>query len=63
MVIELTSGMTFTDGWGGQFNQIGNLLTISNVSYNGTIAPGASVSFGLQGSLSSTFVEPVCNPQ
>jgi hypothetical protein len=63
VILDLAPGMTFTDGWGGQFTQVGNVLTVSGVSYNSTLAPNASISFGLQGTLTSDYVEPTCIPQ
>lgn len=36
-------------GWGAEIVQTGRVVTISNLSWNGTINPGASVNIGLNG--------------
>jgi hypothetical protein len=38
-----------TQGWNGNFGQSGELVTITNVSYNGLIAPGACIYLGFNG--------------
>jgi mannan endo-1,4-beta-mannosidase len=47
-----------TQLWNGQFTQSGNQVTITNLGYNGTIAPGSSVSFGFNGSWSGSNPNP-----
>ena len=49
-----------TGGWNANITGSGNLVTASNVNWNGTLAPGQSVSFGLQGNHDGSFVAPVC---
>jgi beta-glucanase (GH16 family) len=49
-----------TGGWNAVFGGSGNLVTASNVNWNGTIAPGQSTSFGLQGNHDGSFVAPTC---
>lgn len=49
-----------TGGWNAVFGGSGNVVTASNVGWNGTIAPGQSVSFGLQGNHDGSFVLPSC---
>jgi len=49
-----------TGGWNATIGGSGNLVTASNVNWNSTIAPGQSVSFGLQGNHDGSFVAPVC---
>ncbi|MFE6281294.1 PHB depolymerase family esterase [Streptomyces sp. NPDC057877] len=44
----LPSGQTITGGWGATYAPASGAVTASNASYNGTIAPGASVSVGYQ---------------
>jgi Glycosyl hydrolase family 12/Cellulose binding domain len=44
--------------WNGQVSQSGNQVTISNASYNGTIAPGQSVSLGFNGTWSGSNPSP-----
>lgn len=49
-----------TGGWNANITGSGNLVTASNVNWNGTLAPGQSVSFGLQGNHDGSFVAPAC---
>ncbi|GAB2852171.1 hypothetical protein GCM10027074_18670 [Streptomyces deserti] len=44
----LPAGQTITGGWGATYSPSSGAVTATNVSYNGTIAPGASVSVGYQ---------------
>jgi xyloglucan-specific exo-beta-1,4-glucanase len=41
---SFANGQTITQGWNGTFSQSGSAVTVTNLSYNGSIAPGASVS-------------------
>lgn len=43
---ELPSGSTITQSWNAQQSNSGSRYTFTNVSWNGTLAPGASTSFG-----------------
>ena len=47
-----------TQGWNGVFSQSGSNVTVNNESYNGTIAPGQSVSLGFNGSWSGSNPSP-----
>jgi len=49
-----------TGGWNATIGGSGNVVTASNVGWNGTITPGRSVSFGLQGNHDGSFVAPAC---
>lgn len=49
-----------TGGWNATIGGSGNLVTASNVNWNGTLAPNQSVSFGLQGNHDGSFVAPSC---
>ncbi len=49
-----------TGGWNATIGGSGNLVTASNLNWNGTIAPSQSVSFGLQGNHDGSFVTPTC---
>ncbi|MBE2220397.1 MAG: glycoside hydrolase family 9 protein [Anaerolineae bacterium] len=51
LVWSYGAGQTVTSGWNAAFAQSGSTVTASNTAshWNGTIRPGASVSFGLQG--------------
>ncbi|MFI8189406.1 PHB depolymerase family esterase [Streptomyces sp. NPDC085946] len=44
----LPAGQTLTGGWGATYTPSSGAVTATNAAYNGTIAPGASVSLGYQ---------------
>jgi non-reducing end alpha-L-arabinofuranosidase len=44
------SGQTITQLWNGTYTQSGGQVTVTNASYNASIATGASASFGFNGS-------------
>jgi acetylxylan esterase len=46
----LPAGQTITSGWGATYAPTSGAVVATNVSYNGTIAPGTSVGIGLQAS-------------
>ncbi|HEY0755907.1 MAG TPA: glycoside hydrolase family 9 protein [Ktedonobacteraceae bacterium] len=58
LVFTFPGGQTVTQGWSGTFTQSGSKVTITNLSYNGSIAPGASVSPGFNGSWSGSNANP-----
>src|SRR5579883_1830148 len=43
------SGQAVTQGWNGTFSQTGQNVTVTNVSYNGSVAPNASANPGFNG--------------
>jgi non-reducing end alpha-L-arabinofuranosidase len=47
-----------TNAWNGSTSQSGANATITNASYNGTIAPGASTSLGFQGTWNTSDAAP-----
>jgi endo-1,4-beta-xylanase len=47
-----------TSNFNGAFSQTGENATLTNASYNGTIAPGASITDGFQGSWTSSDASP-----
>jgi len=47
-----------TQNYNGGFSQTGTTATLTNASYNGTIAPGGSVTDGFQGSWTSNDTGP-----
>jgi hypothetical protein len=57
---SFANGQTITQGWNGSFAQSGNMVTITSLSYNGAIAPGASVGSapGFNGSWTGTNSAP-----
>jgi hypothetical protein len=46
----LPSGQAVNQVWNGSLTTSGNAATVTNVSYNGTLAPGAAAAFGFLGS-------------
>jgi hypothetical protein len=52
------SGQTVTRGWNGTFTQSGQNVTVTNLSYNSSVAANASVTPGLNGSWSSSNPVP-----
>ncbi|MEU4368814.1 GH12 family glycosyl hydrolase domain-containing protein [Micromonospora chersina] len=55
---NLPSGQTITGSWNATVTQSGSAVTARNLSYNGTLAPGASTSFGYQATLNGAFATP-----
>jgi endoglucanase len=57
---SFANGQTITQLWGGSYTQSGSAVTITNLSYNGSIAPGASLTSppGFNGSWSGTNAVP-----
>ena len=49
-----------TGSWSAALSTAGNVVTATNVSYNGDIAAGQTASFGLQGTHDGTFSPPTC---
>lgn len=47
-----------SQGWNGAFSQQGEQVTVTNLSYNGSISPGGSTSFGFNGSWSGSNPNP-----
>ncbi|MFI7635908.1 non-reducing end alpha-L-arabinofuranosidase family hydrolase [Nonomuraea sp. NPDC049400] len=45
-----TAGQTITQLWGGTHTQAGSKVTVDNAAYNGSLATGASATFGFNGS-------------
>jgi poly(3-hydroxybutyrate) depolymerase len=48
LAFTLPSGQTITGGWNATYSPTSGRVTATNVSYNASLAPGASVSFGFQ---------------
>ncbi|GIX21444.1 MAG: hypothetical protein KatS3mg121_0227 [Gammaproteobacteria bacterium] len=54
--------VSVTNSWGIAFaTTSGSTLSGSNVSWNGNLAPGQSVTFGLQGTTSGNISPPACS--
>jgi poly(3-hydroxybutyrate) depolymerase len=57
----LSPGQTISQVWNGSATTNGNTVTITNVSYNGALAPGAGTSFGmLVSGTATTAPSPTC---
>jgi cellulose 1,4-beta-cellobiosidase len=55
---SLPSGQTFTQGWSASYATSGTSITATNLSYNGTLATGASTSFGFNGRWTGAYSSP-----
>ncbi|RLP86853.1 glycoside hydrolase family 9 protein [Micromonospora sp. CV4] len=51
-------GQTVSQGWSATVTQAGTAVTATGLSYNGTLAPGASVSFGFNGTHTGSNPRP-----
>ncbi|GIF05572.1 cellulose binding domain-containing protein [Actinoplanes siamensis] len=49
-----TGGQTVSQAWGGTATQSGTAVTVTNASYNGALASGASTTFGFLGGTTGT---------
>lgn len=49
VTLDLPAGSTVSQGWNGTFQTSGGSVTITNASYNGTLAPGQSTTVGFLG--------------
>jgi hypothetical protein len=58
LTFTLPGGQTITNSWNTTLSGSSGAVTARNVSYNGSIAPGASTSFGFQGTHSGSFSTP-----
>ena len=47
-----------TDLWDGSYTQSGGNVTVTNESYNGTLAPGASTTIGFTATYSGSNTAP-----
>ncbi|WP_433200595.1 extracellular catalytic domain type 1 short-chain-length polyhydroxyalkanoate depolymerase [Dactylosporangium sp. CS-047395] len=48
LTFTLPGGQAITSGWNAQYSPSSGAVTARNVSYNGTLAPGASTTIGFQ---------------
>ncbi|MEM7586730.1 MAG: cellulose binding domain-containing protein, partial [Acidobacteriota bacterium] len=62
VALQFTEQANFGNSWNAQLtlSSDGTVIEASNASYNGTLAPGQSASFGFQGSHDGTFDVPTC---
>nr|WP_203597733.1 PHB depolymerase family esterase [Actinomadura bangladeshensis] len=59
LVFTLPSGQTITSGWNATFSPSSGRITATNMSYNGSLAPGASTSIGFQAMQTGDTAAPV----
>ncbi len=52
------NGQTITQLWNGNYTQSGSNISVTNVSYNGSVAPGGNTNFGFNGSWNGTNTNP-----
>ena len=58
----LPNGQTTTQAWNGTYTQNGANVTVTNMYYNGAIAPGASTNFGFLVNWNGTNNRPPASP-
>jgi len=58
LTYTLPAGQQITNSWNATVTQSGSSVTARNISWNGTIAPGGTASFGYQGTLSGSYASP-----
>jgi chitodextrinase len=58
LTYALPAGQTVTSAWNATVSASGSAVTARNLSYNGTLAPGASTSFGYQGTHGGSYTSP-----
>lgn len=54
----LPVGQTITNGWGATYTPASGTVTATNASYDGTIAPNASVTIGYQANHTGNSAAP-----
>ena len=58
LTFSLGAGQQLSNGWSGIFSQTGSTVTVANQSWNGALAPGASVEVGFNASHTGTNPAP-----
>ncbi|MDO3700885.1 cellulose binding domain-containing protein [Micromonospora sp. C28SCA-DRY-2] len=58
LTYALPAGQQVTSAWNATVSQSGSTVTARNLSWNGSIAPGGTASFGYQGTLSGSYSSP-----
>lgn len=58
LVFTLPGGQTITGGWNATYSPSSGQVTATNVTYNGTLAPGASMTIGFQATHTGNAAAP-----
>ncbi|MBM7074960.1 extracellular catalytic domain type 1 short-chain-length polyhydroxyalkanoate depolymerase [Micromonospora humida] len=58
LAFTLPAGQTITSGWNATYSPTSGAVTATNVSYNGSIPPGGSVSIGFQANHTGNTSKP-----
>ncbi len=58
LAFSFANGQVITQLWNGSYTQSGGAVTVTNLSYNGTLAPGATVNPGFNASWNGTNTNP-----
>jgi len=58
LVFTLPAGQTITSGWNATYTPASGQVTARNMSYNGTLAPGASTTIGFQANHTGNTARP-----
>ncbi len=58
LVFTLPSGQSITSGWNATYSPSSGQVSARNVSYNGTLAPGATIDIGFQATHTGNTAEP-----
>ncbi|MFV2020427.1 GH12 family glycosyl hydrolase domain-containing protein [Micromonospora sp. LOL_023] len=58
LAYQLPAGQTISNSWNATVSQSGTSVTARNFSWNGTLAPNATVSFGYQATYSGSYSSP-----
>ena len=64
LTLTYAGNQTLTNGWSGTWSQSGDVVTVVNASYNGSLAAGANTQLGAQFTYSGTNAAPTvtCTP-
>ena len=54
----LPTGQSLAQGWSATWTQTGQTVTATNVAWNGTLAPGASLDVGFNGTHTGSTASP-----
>lgn len=61
LTLDFSQSPSVTGSWNADISASGNTVTATDVSWNGSLAVGQSVSFGFQGTHNGNFVLPGCS--